>query len=96
MRSKRAVGVAGAGLGALALAAAAVAQSASGSYDLSWRALNGGGTVTGGGYSAQTAMGQAMAGTSGGGSYAISSGFLASGGDKYKRYLPTLSKDGSN
>lgn len=83
-------------VGAIAVASAALAQSASGTYDLSWRALAGGGKSDGGTYVEQAAIGQTLAKTSTGGSYAVSSGFLGGGQDKYKRFLPILSKDGSN
>ena len=84
------------GLAALAVGAAALAQTASGSYELSWRALAGGGKSDGGSYVEQGAIGQALVQTSSGGSYSVSSGFLGGGQDKYKRYLPHLAKDGSN
>ncbi|MEO8539121.1 MAG: hypothetical protein ABI577_05220 [bacterium] len=97
MTTRRRLIAAGAGgLGALTLGAAALAQTASGSYDLSWRALVGGGKSDGGGYVAQTAIGQPLAQTSTGGSYSVSSGFLGGGQDKYRRFLPFLSRDGSN
>lgn len=93
-RKTLAIGVGG--LGALALAAAAFAQTSGGAYELSWRALAGGGKSTGGAYSEQGAIGQALAKTSSGGNYSVSSGFLGGGSEKYKRVLPHLSKDGSN
>lgn len=93
---RRILAVAAGGLGALALGAVALAQSASGAYDLSWRALAGGGKSSGGGYVEHGAIGQALTKTSSGGSYSVSSGFLGGGSDKYKRYLPFLAKDGSN
>lgn len=82
-------------LGALALSAAALAQSASGSYNLSWRALAGGGKSTGGTYGEQGVAGQALAKTSSGGSYSVSSGYLGGGSEKYRRFLPHLSRDGN-
>lgn len=85
-----------AGGGALAIGASALAQSASGNYDLSWRALAGGGKSDGGGYVVQSAIGQTLTKSSTGGSYGVSSGYFAGGQDKYKRFLPFLSKDGSN
>ena len=93
---RRTIAVAAGGLGALALGAVALAQSASGTYDLSWRALAGGGKTEGGGYVEQGAIGQAFAKTSSGGSYSVSSGFLGGGADKYTRYRPVLANDGSN
>ncbi len=84
------------GVAALALGAAALAQSASGVYELSWRTLSGGGKSSGGNYVEQGAIGQALARTSSGGSYSVSSGYLGGGAEKYKRYLPSLSKDGTN
>lgn len=95
-RRARLFAVASGGVAAVALGAAALAQTASGSYELSWRALAGGGKSDGGSYVEQGAIGQALAQTSTGGSYSVSSGFLGGGQDKYKRYLPILSKDGSN
>ena len=96
IRGKKGLAVGASGLGALALAAAAFAQSSGGAYELSWRALAGGGKSTGGAYVEQGAIGQALAKTSSGGSYSVSSGFLGGGAEKYKRVLPHLSKDGSN
>ncbi len=84
------------GLGALALGATALAQTASGTYDLSWRALAGGGKSDGGAYVVQSAIGQSLTKSSTGGNYTVSSGYFAGGQDKYKRFLPILSKDGSN
>ena len=82
-----------AALGGLLLGAAALAQTSGGIYDLSWRALAGGGKSTGGNYVAQGAIGQSMTKTSTGGNYTVSSGFLGGGSDKYRRFLPVLSKD---
>ena len=94
-RNRRALVFAG-GLGALALGASALAQSASGNYELSWRTLSGGKKSDGGSYVVQSAIGQALTKSSSGGAYTVSSGYFAGGQDKYKRYLPILSKDGSN
>ncbi len=96
MARRRTLAVAAGGIGALALGAVALAQSASGTYDLSWRALAGGGKSEGGGYVEQGAIGQAFTKTSSGGTYSVSSGFLGGGSDKYKRFLPLLAKDGSD
>lgn len=96
MTRKRLALRAAGGLGALTLGASALAQSASGNYDLSWRALVGGGKSDGGGYVVQSAIGQTLAKSSSGGSYVVSSGYFAGGQDKYKRFLPHLAKDGSN
>ena len=95
-RGRRMVAIVSGGVGALTLGAAALAQTSGGAYDLSWRALAGGGKSTGGQYSEHGAIGQAVAGTSAGGAYTVSSGFLGGGSEKYKRVLPHLSKDGSN
>jgi len=84
------------GFGALALGASALAQSASGNYDLSWRTLMGGGKSDGGAYVVQSAIGQPLAKSSSGGAYTVSSGYFAGGQDKFKRFLPFLSKDGFN
>lgn len=96
MTRKRLAVLSAGGLGALVLGASALAQSASGNYDLSWRALAGGGKSDGGGYVVQSAIGQTLTKSSTGGSYGVSSGYFAGGQDKYKRFLPFLSKDGSN
>ena len=93
---KTVLGLCAGGLGAVAVVAAVVAQTSGGAYDLSWRSMNGGGKSTGGNYSEQGVIGQALAKSSTGGSYTISSGFLGGGAEKYKRYLPVLSKDGPN
>jgi hypothetical protein len=96
MSRRKSLAIVSGGLGALALGAAALAQSSNGAYELSWRALAGGGKSTGGTYSEQGAIGQALAKSSAGGNYTVSSGFLGGGSEKYKRVLPHLSKDGSN
>lgn len=93
---KTALSVCAGGLGAFAFVAAVVAQTSGGAYDLSWRALNGGGKSTGGAYGEQGIIGQALAKTSSGGSYTISSGYLGGGAEKFRRYLPVLAKDGAN
>jgi hypothetical protein len=83
--------------GTAALAVAGVfAQSSGGVYDLSWRALAGGGKSSGGGFVEQGVAGQAFAKTSTGGNFQVDSGFLGGGAEKFKRVLPFLSKDGSN
>ncbi|MGE0599183.1 MAG: hypothetical protein AB7J35_07945 [Dehalococcoidia bacterium] len=84
---------AGAGIAGLTLGAAVLAQTSGGMYDLSWRALAGGGTSSGSDYAEHGAIGQAVAGTSAGGSYSVSSGFLGGGAEKYKRFLPVLARD---
>jgi uncharacterized membrane protein len=82
---------AAAGIAAVVLA---VAQSASGVYDLSFSTFASGKPTTGGSYVAQSAIGQTLAGSSSGGAYQVNSGFLGGGQEKYKRYIPALSKDG--
>ena len=72
MRGRRLAAIGASGLGALAVAAAALAQTSGGAYELSWRAFAGGGKSTGGAYSEQGAIGQALAKTSSGGSYSRS------------------------
>lgn len=93
MPRKRSLAMGASGLAALALGAAALAQTSGGMYDLSWRALAGGGSSTGADYTEHSAIGQALANTSAGGSYSVSSGFLGGGAEKYKRYLPVLARD---
>ena len=92
-RRSRVLAFGAGGLASLALGAAALAQTSGGVYDLSWRALAGGGKSTGGAYAEQGAIGQALTRTSTGGSYSVNSGFFGGGVDKYKRFLPVLSKD---
>ncbi len=84
------------GVAAIGMVAAVVAQSASGTYDLSWRALVGGGSSSGGNYGEQGVIGQGLSGTSSGGGFEVSSGFLGGGQVKFSRALPMLAKDGSN
>ena len=63
-----------------------------GVYELSWRALAGGGKST----AQLRRTGRHRADPDQdlhGGSYSISSGFYGGGSDKYKRFLPVLSKD---
>ncbi|MGB4861167.1 MAG: hypothetical protein WBO97_01800 [Tepidiformaceae bacterium] len=90
---KRSLAIGGSGLAAFALGAAVLAQTSIGSYELSWRALAGGGSSSGGAYAEQGVIGQAVANVSTGGSYSVSSGFLGGGAEKYRRYLPVLAKD---
>ena len=58
-------------------APAQVANADSGSYDLSWWTVDGGGATfsTGGSYSLGGTIGQPDAGTSGGGTYTLAGGF---------------------
>jgi len=77
----------------LALGAAALAQTSGGAYDLHWRTLTGGKQSSGGNYAVNAAIGQQLAGTSSGGSYTVSSGYLGGGAEKYKRFLPVLARD---
>jgi len=95
-RRKRWIAAAAGGVASLLVGAAALAQSSGGQYDLSWRALHGGGTSTGGNYTEQGVIGQGMARSSTGGGYTVDSGFLGGGAIKFKRYVPLLSRDGSN
>ncbi len=83
-------------MGGLAVVAAVVAQSASGTYDLSWRALAGGGSSTGGNYGTQGVIGQSFAWSSTGGGYTVDGGFLGGAQVKFNRILPMLAKDGTN
>ena len=95
-RTRRAIVTAAAGLGGLAVVAAVVAQSASGTYDLSWRALAGGGSSSGGNYGTQGVIGQSFAWSSTGGGYTVDGGFLGGSQVKFNRILPMLAKDGTN
>lgn len=97
-RSRRALFAAtSAGVAALALTAVAVAQVASGNYELSVRALAGGGRSTGGQYDLRGAIGQPFAQQSTGGSYTMGTGLFGTGGsEKSFRYTPQLARDGSN
>lgn len=95
-RTRRAIAATAAGLGGLAVVAAVVAQSASGTYDLSWRALAGGGSSSGGNYGTQGVIGQSFARSSTGGGYTVDGGFLGGSQVKFNRILPMLSKDGTN
>lgn len=94
--TRRTILAAAAGLGGLAVVAAVVAQSASGTYDLSWRALAGGGSSSGGNYVAQGVIGQTFAWSSTGGGYTVDGGFLGGSQVKFERVLPMLAKDGTN
>ncbi|MCC7088528.1 MAG: hypothetical protein FIB00_14405 [Chloroflexi bacterium] len=85
-----------AGIAGLAVVAAVVAQSASGTYDLSWRALAGGGGSSGGNYGTQGVIGQTFAWSSTGGGYTVDGGFLGGSQVKFNRILPMLAKDGTN
>lgn len=97
-RSRRALFASiGGSVAAIAVAGAALAQVASGSYELSVRALVGGGRTTGGEYDLRGAIGQPFAQQSTGGSYTVGTGLLgAAGSEKSFRYTPLLARDGSN
>ncbi|MBK9613542.1 hypothetical protein [Candidatus Amarobacter glycogenicus] len=90
---RRGLALGASGLAALALGAAAFAQTSGGVYDLSWRAIAGGGKATGDAYTVHSAIGQPLAKTSSEGNYQVSSGFLGGGAEKYKRFLPVLARD---
>lgn len=83
------------GAAALVAVTLAVAQSASGAYDLSFSTFAGGKAASGGSYDAQSAIGQTLGQSSSGGVYQVNSGFLGGGQEKYRRFIPQLSKDGT-
>lgn len=84
----------GVGLGLLAGHQAAMAQTGGG-YDLTWNTADGGGaTFATGGYSLGATIGQADAGTSAGGAYALSGGFWY---DSFIRvFVPSTRRDAAN
>lgn len=61
-----------------------------GGYDLTWNSIDGGSATfsTGGGYSLGGTIGQADAGTSGGGAYSLSGGFWAGVTASYPAFVP--------
>jgi hypothetical protein len=69
------------------------AQSGGG-YDLTWSAINGGGTTlsTGGTYSLGGTIGQADAGSMMGGSYTLAGGFWSGTPAVYRVFLPLTLK----
>ena len=74
---------------ALASVALAAAAPQTGSYELAWYTVDGGGgTATGGGYSLSATAGQADAGVLSAGSYRLQGGFWS--GDVFQLFLPTL------
>ena len=97
------------GLLGLAAVSAALAQTGGG-YDASFNAFDAGGqTVGSGGYVLQTGIGQAVAGSAGGGSYTLDAGVLAGGSGAaapapspspvpspgtFRRFAPNLASDG--
>ena len=94
-RRRRLVAAAGAVVVAVAAVVTVVAQSASG-WDLSIRALNAGGTSSGGAFSSTGIIGQPLTGSSTGGAYSVASGFYGGGGqEKFKRLIPYLANDGT-
>ena len=93
MMANRTLAVVAGSAAGLFLSAVALAQTSGGTYDLSWRALSGGGKSAGGNYTEQGAIGQALTKSASGGSYSINGGFFGGGQDKYKRYLPLAAKD---
>jgi hypothetical protein len=79
----------------LSLTTATVFAQASGSYDLTWSSINGGGSETSDGrFALLGASGQAEVGALHGGTYALSSGFLAGmslpSTTNYHVYLPVI------
>ncbi len=71
------------------------ASPQSGSYDLSWYTIDGGGATfsTGGGYSLGGTIGQPDAGSMGGGSYQLNGGFWGGASINYSIYLPLTLKN---
>ncbi len=67
----------------------------SGSYDLSWYTIDGGGATfsTGGGYSLGGTIGQPDAGSMSGGLYTINGGFWGGASINYNIYLPLTLKN---
>ncbi|MBE7519860.1 MAG: hypothetical protein HS107_11520 [Thermoflexaceae bacterium] len=83
-----------AAVAAVLLSAGALAQ-VSGTWNLEWNAMSGGGGVSSNDpYAIRGVMGQAVAGgPSTGGSYAVTSGFMPGSGDiKFKAFLPLISR----
>lgn len=94
---RRWIAAAGAGVIGMALVVGAMAQSASG-WDLSFRATSGGGgPSSGGSYAVLGSIGQPVTGVSAdaGNVYTVASGYLAGGAEKYVRFVPLLSADGT-
>ena len=73
----------------------APAAPQSGSYDLAWYTIDGGGATfsAGGGYSLGGTIGQPAAGSLSGGSYQLNGGFWGSAAVNYKVFLPLVLKD---
>ena len=67
-------------------------------YDLSWSTIDGGGATpagsTGGSYSLGGTIGQADAGTPGGGTYTLNGGFWGGAVTDFSIYLPLMIKNG--
>ncbi|MFN0148503.1 MAG: hypothetical protein ACKVT1_18525 [Dehalococcoidia bacterium] len=94
-RRRRLVAASGAVVAAVAVVVTVVAQSASG-WELSFRALNAGGTSSGGTFATTGVIGQPLTGASTGGAYSVASGFYGGGGqEKFKRLLPHVATDGT-
>lgn len=80
---------------ALSLAASAALGQVSGTWNLQWNVISGGGGLSSQDpYAVRGVVGQAVAGgPSTAGSYAVSSGFFAGSGDiKFKAFLPQIAK----
>lgn len=75
---------------ALVFGSRAAAAQTGGGYDLTWNSIDGGGATfsTGGGYSLGGTIGQADAGASSGGAYALSGGFWAGVPAIYNAFVP--------
>ncbi len=78
----------------LLLAIDTSAQS-SGSYDLSWNTIDGGGAMvsSGGGYELGSTIGQPDAGVLSGGGYTLAGGFWYGATATYKIFLPLMIKN---
>lgn len=88
--------LAAAAAGAVAIGASAAFGQVSGTWNLEWNAVSGGGGVSSDDpYAVRGVMGQAVAGgPSVGGSYAVTSGFMPGTGEiKFKAFLPLVARE---
>jgi uncharacterized membrane protein len=78
---------------ALAWGGLRVVSAQSGTYDLSWNSVDGGGgTSSGTGYSLSGSIGQADAGAMAGGNYNLAGGFWGGGVANSFIYLPLIQR----
>lgn len=96
-RARRLIAGSGALVAAGAVFTMVVAQTSGGAFDLSFRSINGGGGLSAGTpYALEGSIGQPLVGKSTGTPYTVESGYFGGAGEKIKRYIVQIARDGTN